>query len=52
MVLQMTSQEAAIADFKEISQYLSENTEDNNEACTENVYFSGWDSNREQLCRI
>jgi len=41
MVLQMTSQEAAIADFKETPQYLPENTEGNDEACTENVCFSG-----------
>ena len=50
MVLQMTSQEAAIADFEETSQYLPENTEGNDEACTENVCFSVWDSNREQPC--
>jgi hypothetical protein len=52
MVLQMTSQEAAIPDFKEKSQSLPENTEGNDETCTENVCFSGWDSNRVQPCHI
>ena len=47
----MTSQEAAIADFKQTSQYLPENTE-GNDACTENVCFSGWGSKREQPCHI
>ena len=48
MVLQMTSQEAAMADFEETSHYLPVNTEGNDEACTKNVRFSVWDSNREQ----
>jgi hypothetical protein len=50
-VLQMASQEAAIADFKE-SLYLPENVEGNDPTCFENVWLSGWDSNREQPCHI
>jgi len=41
MVLEMTSQEVAIADFEETSHYLHENAEGSDEACTQNVRFFG-----------